>query len=151
MIIIYSRFTTNYPSILFNMILFVYRDCVCVILLWIMTPKVDDSLKANLWINCKKKTISVCKVEKNEVRWLCKSMHYLHWNFLDSRKALSQRKGIKPSRLLKKICVLFDMWKYNFVIENVQRVDCWYVKLIWFRKLRFVMLELDSEMEDIQL
>lgn len=54
MIIIYSRFTTNYPSILFNMILFVYRDCVCVILLWIMTPKVDDSLKANLWINCKK-------------------------------------------------------------------------------------------------
>lgn len=33
---------------------FVYRDCVCVILLWIMTPKVDDSFKANLWINCKK-------------------------------------------------------------------------------------------------
>lgn len=73
------------------------------------------------------------------------------WNFLDSRKALSQRRGTKPSKLLKKICVLFDMWKYNYAVENVQRVDCWYVKLIWFRKLRFVMLELDSEMEDIQL
>lgn len=146
MIIIYSRFTTNYPSILFNMILFVYRDCVCVILLWIMTPKVDDSLKANLWINCKKDNQCVLSWKKMRSDDCAKI-----WNFLDSRKALSQRRGTKPSKLLKKICVLFDMWKYNYAVENVQRVDCWYVKLIWFRKLRFVMLELDSEMEDIQL
>lgn len=146
MIIIYSRFTTNYPSILFNMILFVYRDCVCVILLWIMTPKVDDSLKANLWINCKKDNQCVLSWKKMRSDDCAKT-----WNFLDSRKALSQRRGTKPSKLLKKICVLFDMWKYNYAVENVQRVDCWYVKLIWFRKLRFVMLELDSEMKDIQL
>lgn len=150
MIIIYLRFTTNYPSILFNMILFVYRDCVCVILLWIMTPKVDDSLKANLWINCKKDNQCVLSWKKWS-QMTVQKYALSSLNFLDSRKALSQRKGIKPWKLLKKICVLFDMWKYNYAVENVQRVDCWYVKLIWFEKLRFVMLELDSEMEDIQL
>lgn len=54
------------------MILFVYRDCVCLILLWIMAPNIDASLKANLWIKCKEKD-NVCQVEKkNEVRWLQK-------------------------------------------------------------------------------
>lgn len=138
---------------MFSMILFVYPDCVCLILLWIMAPNIDASLEANLWIKCKKRQSMCVKLKKNEVRWLCKSMHYLHWIFLDSRKALSQRRGIKPSKLLKKICILFNMWKQNNVIESerIQRVDCWYVSLICVGKLRFVMLERDSEMEDIQL
>lgn len=48
---------------MFNMILFVYPDCVCLILLWIMAPNIDASLEANLWIKCKKKD-NVCQVEK---------------------------------------------------------------------------------------
>lgn len=40
---------------MFNMILFVYPDCVCLILLWIMAPNIDASLEANLWIKRKKK------------------------------------------------------------------------------------------------
>lgn len=151
MIIIYSRFTTNYPSILFNMILFVYRDCVCVILLWIMTPNTDANLKANLWINLQKRQSVCVKLKKKRSDDCAKVCIIFTEISLTAGKHYPKGKGSNPRDSWRRYVFCLICGNTTMLLENVQRVDCWYVKLIWFEKLRFVMLELDSEMEDIQL